>query len=348
MNSKNQKTKFTFIDLFAGIGGFHLAMHSVGGKCVFASELDKYARITYEHNFKKISPELFLNGSFNNDINDAKIDHIPDFDVLCAGFPCQAFSHAGLKKGFEDTRGTLFFNIAEIISFKKKSGNPPQVLLLENVKGLKSHDKGNTLKKIIEVLEGLNYKVKYEVLSAKNFGVPQNRQRIFIVAWLKTPTAPNDFTFPLGIDKYNKTIYKPEHLLERIKPTRVGDILSDVVPEKYTISDRMLEGHLRRVEKHRAKGNGFGFSVFNATNQYANTISARYWKDGSEILIEQNGKNPRMLLPLEAGRLQGFPMNQKFEIPTGLSEKQAYKQFGNSISVPVVKAIAKEIFKQLL
>lgn len=348
MNSNNKNGKFTFIDLFAGIGGFHIAMHHIGGKCVFASEIDKYARITYEHNFKKASPEIFLNGNFNTDINNIKLKDIPDFDILCAGFPCQPFSHAGLKKGFEDTRGTLFFNIVEIINFKRKSKNPPQVILLENVKGLKTHDQGNTLSKIVETLERLNYYVKYEVLSAKNFGLPQNRQRIFIVAWLKTASAPKDFKFPLGIDNNNKALFNRATFLEKIKTTKVADILLDEVPDKLTISDRMYEGHLRRVEKHRAKGNGFGFSVFSGNRQYTNTISARYWKDGSEILIEQEGKNPRMLDPIEAGLLQGYPMKKGFEIPQAVTKKQAYKQFGNSVSIPVVKALAKEIVKQLI
>lgn len=346
MSTHNKK--FSFIDLFAGIGGFHLAMHNVGGECVFASEIDKYARYTYEHNFKKISPELFLNGSFNQDITEADLNHLPDFDVLCAGFPCQPFSHAGLKKGFEDMRGTLFFNIAEIIDYKIKQKKPPKVILLENVKGLKTHDKGNTLRKIVEVLESLNYKVKYEVLVAKNFGVPQNRQRIFIVGWLNTKGAPDDFKFPLGIDKNNKSIYNPEGLLDKIKETKVADILLDEVPDQLTISDRMYEGHLRRVEKHRTKGNGFGFSVFHPNSVYTNTISARYWKDGSEILIAQEGKNPRMLHPLEAGLLQGFPMKKSFQIPVLVTKKQAYKQFGNSVAIPVVKSVAKEIVKQLL
>ena len=156
---RKENTKFKFIDLFAGIGGFHIAMHSAGGKCVFASEWDKYARITYEANYKQNNEELFINGNFNSDINDADPTKIPDFDVLCAGFPCQPFSNAGLKKGFEDTRGTLFFNIAEIINTKKKKGKAPKVLLLENVKGLKGHDKGKTLKTIIKVLDELGYYV---------------------------------------------------------------------------------------------------------------------------------------------------------------------------------------------
>lgn len=340
------KTKFKFIDLFAGIGGFHLAMHHVGGECVFASEWDKFARITYEHNFKNVSPKLFSSGNFNSNINDADVDKIPDFDVLCGGFPCQAFSHAGLKKGFDDTRGTLFFNIADIVKHKIDKGVPPKVLLLENVKGLKSHDKGRTFKKILEVLEGLGYQVSHEVLSSKNFGVPQNRQRIFIVAWRKEENSAKSFAFPLGLDENNKPIFKKEDLETKVKPVKVGDILQSKVDEKYTISDRLYAGHLRRLSEHKEKGNGFGFSLFNKNSPYTSTISARYYKDGSEILIEQKNKNPRKLTPQEAGLLQGYPINNGYQIP--VSDAQAFKQFGNSVSVPVVKAIAIEITRQLL
>lgn len=343
--SKVKSKNFRFIDLFAGIGGFHLAMHSAGGKCVFASEWDKFARITYEANYKKYSPELFENGNFNSDINDADPHQIPDFDVLCAGFPCQPFSNAGLKKGFEDTRGTLFFNIAEIINVKKKKGNPPRVILLENVKGLKGHDKGRTLKKIIEILNDLNYIVETKVLNSKYFGVPQNRERLFIVAWLNTKKAPSNFAFPLGLDKNKKPIFDEKKLIENAMPVLVGDILLPKVEEKYTISDRLYSGHLRRLKEHREKGNGFGFSLFNSKSPYTSTISARYYKDGSEILIQQKNANPRKLHPKEAGLLQGYPMDNGFKIV--VSDVQAYKQFGNSVSVPVVKTLSKEIIKQL-
>jgi DNA (cytosine-5)-methyltransferase 1 len=341
-----KKYSFKFIDLFAGIGGFHFAMHSVGGQCVFASEWDKYARITYEGNFKSISPELFESGNFNCDINDANPEMIPDFDVLCAGFPCQPFSHAGLKKGFEDTRGTLFFNIAEIVNYKIRNGYPPKVLLLENVKGLKGHDKGRTLKKIIEVLDELGYKANYKVLNSKYFGVPQNRERLYIVAWLKENRVPEKFNFPIGLDINDKPIYNANDLLSSYKPVKVGDILLDKVDEKYTISDRLFDGHKRRLKEHREKGNGFGFSMFNSESPYTSTISARYYKDGSEILIEQEGLNPRKISPVEAGRLQGYPIGNEFKI--FVSDVQAYKQFGNSVSVPVVKLLAQEISKQLL
>ena len=179
------KKQYKFIDLFAGIGGFHTAMHSIGGKCVFASEWDKNARISYEANYAQISPQLFKkdkNGNylyFNEDINDINPKKVPKFDICCGGFPCQPFSVAGLKRGFEDTRGTLFFNIANLVKEKIASGYPPRVLFLENVRGLKNHDKGNTLKVILATLEELGYRYSYEVLNAKYFGVPQNRERLF-------------------------------------------------------------------------------------------------------------------------------------------------------------------------
>jgi DNA (cytosine-5)-methyltransferase 1 len=341
-----KKKEFTFIDLFAGIGGFHIAMHSVGGKCVFASEWDKFSRITYEDNFKKICPEIFKDGNFNWDINEANPHKIPDFDLLCAGFPCQPFSHAGLKKGFEDTRGTLFFNIAKIIDVKKKKGNQPKVLLLENVKGLRGHDKGRTLITIIEVLNSLGYIVNTKVLNSKYFGVPQNRERLFIVAWLKNKNNPTFFNFPLGLDKNNKPIFEENILQIKSKPVKVSDILLPKVEEKYTISDRLFAGHLRRLKEHKEKGNGFGFSLFTPESNYTSTISARYYKDGSEILIKQDNQNPRKLHPIEAGLLQGYPIDNGFKIV--VSDVQAYKQFGNSVSVPVVKTLAKEILKQLL
>lgn len=343
--SKAEHKKFDFIDLFAGIGGFHIAMHSSGGKCVFASEWDKFARATYEANFKKYSPEMFKAGLFAGDINGVELDDIPQFDVLCAGFPCQPFSNAGLRMGFEDTRGTLFFRIAEIIDHHIRMGYPPKVLLLENVKGLKTHNKGKTLNTILRVLDELGYNVRTQILNAKHFGVPQNRERLFIVAWRKESRVL-DFKFPFGLDPEGNVIYDKENLEMKVIPTRLGDILLPETDSKYTISDRLYQGHLRRKEEHKQKGNGFGFSVFNEDSKYANTISARYYKDGSEIMIEQLGKNPRKLHPIEAGRLQGYPINEGFDIV--VSDVQAYKQFGNSVAVPVVKTVASEITKQLL
>jgi DNA (cytosine-5)-methyltransferase 1 len=360
--------KFTFIDLFAGIGGFHIAMHENGGNCVFASEIDKFARQTYEHNFKTLSPEIFKNGNFNEDITDSKLIYkdIPNFDILCAGFPCQPFSHAGLKKGFDDTRGTLFFNIKEIVKAKIEGHkkNPeviiPRVLLLENVKGFRNHDKGNTFKRIKEILDELGYEVNEEILNSKHFGVPQNRERIFIVAWYRDLVDKNKFKFPYGLTDENKVIYDQKQRDKLSKKIKVGDILLsnkelnqlEVKAEKtYTISEKLWAGHQRRKAEHKTKGNGFGYSSFNAKSQYTSTISARYYKDGSEILIEQKGikgreNRPRKIHPIEAARLQGYPIDEWYEIP--VSDNQAYKQFGNSVSVPVVKTLAREIFIQLL
>lgn len=346
MKSKKKRPSFKFIDLFAGIGGFHISMHSIGGECVFASEWDKFARITYEHNFKEISPELFKKGNFNWDIKEADPQLIPPFDVLCAGFPCQPFSNAGLKKGFEDTRGTLFFNIAEIVDAKIKAGIPPKVLLLENVKGLKGHDKGRTLKKICEVLTDLGYKYDMKVLNSKNFGVPQNRERLIIVAWYKDVIKADNFVFPVGLTENDEPIFEESKVSEIGKRVKVGDVLQSNPDPKYTISDRLYQGHLRRLEEHRRKGNGFGFSLFNNDSPYTSTISARYYKDGSEIMISQDDENPRKLTPKEAGLLQGYPIDNGFEIV--VSDVQAYKQFGNSVTVPLVKAVANQINKQLL
>lgn len=363
MNDENIK----FIDLFAGIGGFHIAMHNHGGECVFASEIDKFARITYEENFKDISPILFENGLFNEDITDSSLDYqsIPDFDMLCAGFPCQPFSHAGLKKGFEDTRGTLFFNIQEIIHSKIKANKKdssvkvPKVLLLENVKGFKNHDKGNTYKTIKKNLNKLGYLVTEEVLNSKYFGVPQNRERIFIIAWHKKQIKAKKFNFPHGLDDHGKVIFEKSKRDEYSKKVRLGDILinnrklnkiEEILEKEYTISPRLWAGHKRRKEKHRENGNGFGYSLFNSNSLYTSTISARYYKDGSEILVCQERATcrpdrPRKLHPIEAARLQGFPIDDWYKIP--VSDNQAYKQFGNSVSVPVVSSIVKEIMSQL-
>lgn len=369
------KKKITFIDLFAGIGGFHTAMHSIGARCVYASEWDKNARRSYEANYKDIEPKLFTKNKegeylyFNEDINDAVPSNIPDFDVCCGGFPCQPFSVAGLKRGFEDTRGTLFFNIANIVREKIKAGVPPKVLFLENVRGLKNHDNGNTLKVILATLDELGYNYSYCVLNAKYFGVPQNQERLFIIAWFRELIKVEEFNFPYGLDAQGKIIYNKEELKKGTLPTKVSDIFEpeDAIEAKYTISDRMWEGHQKRKERNRKNGKGFGYSLFSAGSTYTSTISARYWKDGSEILIDQSDKglNPRILTPVEAGRLQGYRIigkgwqhpecanNQNYndnnpEFKIVVSNKEAYHQFGNSVAIPVIKALAKEIVKQLL
>ncbi|HEL2372877.1 TPA: DNA (cytosine-5-)-methyltransferase [Streptococcus suis] len=309
--------RFTQIDLFAGIGGIRLGFQKNGGKTVFSSEWDKFAQKTYRVNYGEIP---------HGDITQIDEKDIPDHDILLAGFPCQPFSMAGLKRGFDDVRGTLFFDIARILKEKR-----PKAFLLENVKNLRTHDKGNTLRVILSVLDELNYYVPTpQVLNAYNFGVPQNRERIMIVGFNKDylPTDFDEFIFPSG-EKDEKVV--------------VGDILESEVDDKYTISNKLYQGHLQRKQQHKAKGNGFGFSLFSKESKYTSTISARYYKDGSEALIEQSGRNPRMLTPRECARLQGFP--EEFIIP--VSNAQAYKQFGNSVCVNVIDAVAKEMISFL-
>lgn len=300
---------FKIIDLFAGIGGIRLGFEQAfdGMRCVFSSEIDKYAVQTYQANHG--------GETVCGDITQTDVADIPDHDILLAGFPCQPFSQAGLKKGFADTRGTLFFDIERILLAKK-----PQAFLLENVKQLKGHDKGRTLQVILAHLQQVGYKVYTEVLKARDFGIPQNRERIYLVGFLNHDV---DFRFPQPIGQ----------------ATAVGDILEAYPDEKYTISDKLWQGYQRRKAENRAAGKGFGYGLFNAESAYTNTISARYYKDGSEILIEQPGKNPRKITPREAARLQGFP--DSFQIP--VSDAQAYRQFGNSVCVPVIRAIAEQM-----
>lgn len=313
----NTITSFTFIDLFAGIGGIRIPFQELGGKCVFTSEWDKFSQKTYRLNFgDKVLGDI------------TKIDNsmIPDFDILLAGFPCQPFSQAGLRKGFDDTRGTLFFEIERIIAGKR-----PKAFLLENVKQLRGHDKGRTLEIISQHIKELGYTLDFEILRARDFGLPQNRERIYIIGFDKNK-------FEIG-EEYRFNF--PKSLNES---TCLRDILEEEVDGKYTISDKLHKGHQRRKKEHLEKGNGFGFSVFDKDTKYVNTISARYYKDGSEILISQGeNKNPRKLTPRECARLQGFP--EEFIIP--VSDTQAYKQFGNSVAVPVVRAVANRIIEEI-
>ena len=321
---------FSFIDLFAGIGGMRLGFQNQGGVCVFSSEFDKHAQVTYQHN----------HGEFPfGDITKVNASHIPKHDVLIAGFPCQPFSHAGLKLGVDDTRGTLFHDIARILEEKK-----PKFALLENVKGLIGHDKGYTLQVVLRKLTKIGYScniskdiiqngsakdikeaAKKMVLKSIDFGVPQNRQRIYIVLWRDGLIRKFNYPVPLDI------------------PTRVGDVLESAPEEKLTISDRLWAGHQRRKIENKKNGKGFGFGIVTPDSAYTNTISARYYKDGSEILIAQSGKNPRKLSTREAARIQGFPE----EFIPNKSNVQAYKQFGNSVTVPVLTSIAK-ILKRYL
>ena len=311
----NPNADYKMIDLFAGIGGTRLGFQLTGRtQAVFSSEIDKFAIKTYHANFGETP---------HGDITKIDANDIPDHDILVGGFPCQAFSQAGLKKGFEDTRGTLFFEIARILKHKQ-----PKAFLLENVKNLLNHDNGKTYSVIDSTLKELGYAVSLLVYHAKDFGVPQNRERIYIVGFNKNKVHNYmDFNTPV-----------PPKL-----DVRVGDILEHNVNPKYTISDKLWEGHQRRKKDNKAAGKGFGYSIFNESSPYTNTISARYYKDGSEILIEQKGKNPRKITPREAARLQGFPND--FIIP--VSDTQAYKEFGNSVAVPVVKIIAEEIINVL-
>jgi len=307
--TKKKNNGLKIIDLFAGIGGIRIGFESFGCESVFSSEWDEAAKKTYQANFNEIP---------YGDITKIKPSEIPSFDILLAGFPCQPFSQAGKKLGLADTRGTLFFDIANIVKYRK-----PKAIFLENVKRFRSHDEGRTFETIKRILEDLGYEIHAKVFNAKDFGLPQNRERIYIIGFL----GKTNFSFP---DPLNKRV-------------KLGDILEKKVDEKYTISDRLWAGHQRRKKEHQEKGNGFGYSMFNEKSPYTSTMSARYYKDGSEILIEQKNKNPRKLTPREAARLQGFP--DSFIIP--VSDNQAYKQFGNSVAVPVIKEIAKEVVKSI-
>jgi DNA (cytosine-5)-methyltransferase 1 len=307
----------TFIELFAGIGGFRLGLEKLGCQCIFASEWNKFSQQTYQANFghKPLG-----------DITEISASDIPSHDILTAGFPCQPFSIAGVTKhnalgnkhGFEHpTQGTLFFDVVRIIKEKR-----PKAFILENVKNLQSHNKGNTFKVILETLtEELGYYVYYQVLDARSV-VPQNRKRIFIVGFKR----PVFFDFPD---------------LPNLNP-KVRDILELTVDEKYTLTDKLWTYLQQYAEKHKAKGNGFGYGFANLEG-ISRTLSARYYKDGSEILIPQFPKNPRRLSPRECARLMGFP--DSFMIP--VSDNQAYRQFGNAVVPPVIEAIGKKILLSL-
>ncbi len=351
---KNKKKKdFTFIDLFAGIGGFHIAMHENGGKCVFASEKDKFARKTYEHNFKRKSPEIFNSGNFNEDITDVNLKYsdIPDFDILCAGFPCQPFSYAGKNEGFKDkTRGTLFFSILSIIEEKR-----PKAFLLENVKGLKSHDKGRTLKTILSSLEKLGYSVSWEILDSLKFGLPQKRERWYCVGLLNG----KKFSFPKGdtqiiplssiIDLSNNdpSLRLPKQELDRInfhfrnarKNDRVQHDNSKYSPNtkkgrhgvfSYQKPDGSLRFHIGDFAKTQIQE-----AFYCCVDTYAPTIIFNR--------VPKLWDLKRKLSVLEAQRLQGFPDSFKFPV----SDNQAYKQLGNSIALPVVREITKSLINQI-
>jgi len=328
---------FTFIDLFAGIGGIRIGFESVGGRCVFTSEWDKYAARTYSENFS-------INHEIAGDITQINEKDIPTHDVLLAGFPCQPFSIAGVSKknslgrkhGFLDkTQGTLFFDVARIIKAKK-----PKAFLLENVKNLKSHDKGRTFEIIKNTLEkDLGYRIFYTVKDAKGF-VPQHRERLCIVGFLEETNFSWDaFSDPDPDSKKMKDILHPGNGTE--KPEKDYTLGKKAkVNEKYILSDKLWNYLFNYAAKHKAKGNGFGFGMV-TKDSIARTLSARYYKDGSEILVSRGKENPRRLTPRECARLMGFdkPGESNFKIP--VSDTQAYKQFGNSVVVPVIKEIAR-------
>lgn len=327
----NKNPKFKFIDLFAGIGGFRLAMQNLGGKCVFTSEWDIQAKKTYSTNFGEIP--------FGDITKEETKKFIPDnFDVLCAGFPCQAFSIAGRRGGFDDTRGTLFFDVAEIIRRKQ-----PKAIFLENVKGLRNHDKGRTLKTILNVLRNdLNYSVpEPQIINAKNFGVPQNRERIFIIGFRKDLNI-NDFLYPQKL--------KSQPKFEEVKE-------ENEVSVKYYLSTQYLTTLRAHKARHESKGNGFGYEII-SDESIANAIVVggmgrernlvydhrlTNFVPVTNIKGEVNREGIRRMTPREWARLQGFPDNFKIEV----SDAAAYKQFGNSVAVPAIQATGKEIIKRL-
>lgn len=316
------KEQYTFIDLFAGIGGMHIAYASAGARCVYSNEWNKYSQQTYYANFG-IQPD--------DDITKVVAEEIPDHDILVAGFPCQPFSIAGVSKkqslgratGFEDkTQGTLFFDVCRILKAKR-----PKAFMLENVKNLCSHDRGRTFKVIQESLAELNYKVFFQILDGKAY-VPQHRERIVIVGF--------------DMERYGEDINFEFALEPGEQQPVMRDILETDVSDKYTLSDKLWLYLQNYAAKHKAAGNGFGYGIA-PLDGISRTISARYYKDGSEILIAQEGKNPRRLTPRECARLQGFP--DSFKIP--VSDTQAYKQFGNSVVVPLMAEVAKLVVGKL-
>ena len=328
------KEAFTFIDLFAGIGGMRLGFEQAGGECVFTSEWNPYAQKTYQANF-------LMNHELIGDIVPYPAEQIPDHDILVAGFPCQPFSIAGVSKknslgkahGFEcTTQGTLFFDVARIISVKR-----PQAFLLENVKNLVSHDQGRTFKIILQTLrDDLGYNVQYRILDGGKF-TPQHRERIMIVGFRDS----NCFDFS------KLELPKKLHTLQQILHSENGQEVPEAeytlgknarVNQKYVLSSKLWQYLQNYAQKHREKGNGFGFGLVQPQDT-TRTLSARYYKDGSEILVARAKGNPRRLTPRECARLMGFP--DTFQIP--VSDTQAYKQFGNSVVVPLIATVAQFI-----
>lgn len=322
-----KEPSFKFIDLFAGIGGFRLALQNQGGKCVFSSEIDNAAKKTYESNFGEY-PFGDIRDFTDPQISDSTLKNlIPDHDVLTGGFPCQPFSLAGVsarnsleqKHGFlDENQGNLFFDIARIVALKK-----PKIVFLENVKNFKNHNNGNTYLTVKKTMEDLDYHFYSEIINAETV-VPQKRQRFYMVCFREKP---KHFEFPN---------LKGE-------PKRLKSILEKNVSSQFTISDKLWKGHINRTKRNLERGAGFKANIANF-EEPANTLVARYGKDGKECLIPQEGSNPRKLTPRECARLQGFP--ESYILP--VSNTPAYRQFGNSVAVPVIEEIAKNFVKILL
>jgi DNA (cytosine-5)-methyltransferase 1 len=328
-SSSSADNGFTFIDLFAGIGGFRIAFQNLGAKCVFSSEIDPYSRKTYKINFDDIP---------QGDITLIPTSQIPDHDILTAGFPCQAFSIAGRRQGFEDSRGTLFFEIARIIKDKK-----PKAFFLENVKGLISHDKGKTLGTILDILKNdLDYFVPNpQIINAKNFGVPQNRERVFIIGFRKD----------LSIDSF-------EYPSSLISNTKFIDIREEnPVSVKYYLSEQYLNTLIAHKQRHKDKGNGFGYEII-SDDGIANAIVIGGMGKERNLVIDErltnftpvtnikghvNDSYVRRMTPREWARLQGYPDSFKIEV----SDVQAYKQFANSVAIPAIQATGKKIIDTL-
>lgn len=333
------RPKFRFVDLFAGIGGIRLGLERAGGACVYSVEIDRHARRTYEANFGSCEAA---------DIRDVKPEDLPPYDVLAAGFPCQPFSIAGVSKklslgrehGFADkTSGNLFFEIVRLA----EASSPP-ILFLENVKNLRSHDRGNTFRVILAELDRLGYEVSHGIIDARSW-VPQHRERTFVVGLNRSAFEGQKFEFP-PLPATTRRVMR--------------DVLDSWFDQKYVLTKHLWEYLQAYSKKHRAAGNGFGFGLVTG-NDVSRTLSARYYKDGSEILVDTGGKEPRRLTPVECARLMGYPdpyqvaaktplseiepTRQRFVIP--VSDTQAYKQFGNSVVVPVVEHLGRGVAELL-
>jgi DNA (cytosine-5)-methyltransferase 1 len=329
VSSSRKVAGFRFIDLFAGVGGLRRGFEPLGGKCVFTAEWDRYARKTYAENY-------LIDHEFGGDVREfaRSPERIPEHDLLLAGFPCQPFSIAGVSKknalgrphGFLcDTQGTLFFDLAKIIEYHR-----PSVFLLENVKNLQRHNGGDTFRTILNVLETeLGYDVQYRVISSEPW-VPQRRERIFIVGFRDS----TEFDFSKFEAPSNTG-------------PKLGAILEEQVDPKYTLTPHLWKYLQDYKRKHASQGNGFGFGLF-GPDDVTRTLSSRYYKDGSEVLVRQKGTRPRRLTPRECARLMGFDSLQGSEFVIPVSDTQAYRQFGNAVVVPAVRAVAQTMLPYIL